>query len=102
MRARCLLPSITLLLTPICASPGASEKVEFFEKRIRPVLVNECTECHGEKKQKGGLRVDSREALRRGGDAGPAVVPGNPEKSLLLTSIKHTDPDLQMPEKKPK
>jgi cytochrome c553 len=102
MQARRLLPSLISLVAPACALAAARDKIEFFEKRIRPVLVNDCAECHGAKKQKGGLRLDSREALRRGGDTGPAVVPGDPAKSLLLTSIKHLDPDLQMPEKKPK
>lgn len=102
MRARRILSSLILMAAPTCGFAAAADKVEFFEKRIRPVLMNECAECHGEKKQKGGLRVDTREALRRGGDAGPAVVPGDPAKSLLLASIKHLDPDLQMPEKKPK
>jgi hypothetical protein len=90
------------MTAPAWGVAATADKIEFFEKRIRPVLMNECAECHGEKKQKGGLRVDSREALRSGGDAGPAVVPGDPAKSLLLASIKHLDPDLQMPEKKPK
>lgn len=102
MRARRILSSLILMISPVSGFALAGEKTDFFEKRIRPVLMNECAECHGEKKQTGGLRVDSREALRRGGDAGPAVVPGDPAKSLLLASIKHIDPDLQMPEKKPK
>jgi hypothetical protein len=102
MRVNRLLPSLILMVAPFGASAVTVEKAEFFEKRIRPILANECAECHGEKKQKGGLRVDSREALRRGGDTGPAVIPGDPVKSLLLSSIKHLDPDLQMPEKKPK
>jgi cytochrome c553 len=102
MRARRLLSSLTLLAAPVWALAATADKIEFFEKRIRPVLLNDCTECHSAKKHKGGLRVDSREALRRGGDTGPAVVPGDPAKSLLLTAIKHIDPDLQMPEKKPK
>jgi hypothetical protein len=101
MRARRFLLSLILLAAPVCAL-AAADKIEFFEKRIRPVLINDCAECHGVKKHKGGLRVDSREALLRGGDTGPAVIPGDPAKSLLLTSIKHLDPDLQMPEKKPK
>jgi len=99
----CIFPASLLSIVAtarIAAAPA--DQMEFFEKRIRPILANECVECHGEKKQKGGLRVDSRDALRRGGDTGPAVIPGDPEKSLLLASIKHLDPDLQMPEKKPK
>ena len=78
------------------------EGLELFEKKIRPALISHCAECHGAEKQKGGLRVDSREPLRTGGDSGPAVVPGKPADSLLLTSIKHLDPDMKMPAKAPK
>ncbi len=76
-------------------SPG---QVEFFEKAIRPVLVNQCQNCHNGDKQKGGLRLDSREALLRGGDSGPAVVPGKPETSLLIKAVHYKD-DLRMPPK---
>ena len=65
------------------------EQVEFFEKKIRPVFVAECYECHGGKKQKGGLALDSREGLRDGGESGAAIVPGKPEESLLIRSITH-------------
>ncbi len=74
----------------------------FFESKIRPVLVQHCYECHSvaEGKSKGGLQLDTRQGLRTGGDSGAAVVPGDAAKSLLLTAIKHTDPDLEMPPKK--
>ncbi len=78
------------------------EHVEFFEKKIRPVLVAECYECHNAKKTKGGLRLDYRDGWQKGGDTGEAIVPGDPTKSLLIESIKHTDPDLKMPDKAPK
>src|SRR5687768_1129198 len=77
-------------------------QTEFFEKRIRPVLVTECYECHAGDKAKGGLRLDSRPAWEKGGDSGPAIIPKNPAKSLLLNSIKHLEPDLEMPSKRPK
>ncbi len=80
----------------------APEGLELFEKRIRPALLAHCVECHGGEKQKGALRVDSRDALRTGGDSGAAVVPGKPADSLLLTSIKHLDSDMKMPSKAPK
>lgn len=104
MRVSRLLASFPLLIAlPALAEVAASpEAIEFFEKKIRPALVSECAECHGAEKQKGGLRVDSRDALQKGGDTGPAVVPGDPAKSLLLTSIKHLDPDMEMPRKRPK
>ena len=83
----------------LAAAPVAAD-IEFFEKRIRPVLVEHCVECHGEKKQKGGLRLDSRAAAFAGGDLGAAVVPGDVKKSLMLTAVGYTDEDLQMPPKK--
>jgi hypothetical protein len=78
--------------------------IEFFENRIRPVLADHCYECHSAtaKKLKGGLRVDSREALLQGGDSGPALVPGDVTKSRLLRAVRHEDPDLAMPARKPK
>lgn len=79
----------------------ASAEDEFFEQRIRPTLVNECYECHGAKKQKGGLRVDFRDGLLKGGDSGPALIPGNAKKSLLIQSIRHEARDSQMPKDRP-
>jgi len=75
---------------------------EFFESRIRPFLITDCQECHGPQRQRGGLRVDSREALLRGGDSGPAVLPGNSRESRLMRAIRHTEPDLQMPKERPR
>jgi hypothetical protein len=79
----------------------AQDLVEFFENRIRPVLAAECYECHGPEKQRGGLRLDHRQALLDGGDSGPALIPGQPEDSLLIRAIRHDDPDLAMPPKRP-
>jgi hypothetical protein len=74
---------------------------QFFESRIRPVLSDNCYKCHSvqSEKLKGGLLLDSREGLLKGGDTGPAIVPGNPESSLLIKAVRYTDPDLQMPPK---
>jgi cytochrome c553 len=79
------------------AQPPAS--TEFFEKKIRPVLVAHCLECHGAdpKKIKGDLRLTSRAELLKGGDSGPAVVPGEPTKSRLIQAVRYTDEDLKMP-----
>jgi cytochrome c553 len=88
--------------TALAATALPPEQAEFFEKRIRPVLASECYECHDAKKQKGGLRLDYRDGWKKGGDSGDVIVPGHPEKSLLLKSIRHEDPDLKMPEKRPK
>jgi hypothetical protein len=78
-----------------------AEDFEFFEKHIRPVLVENCYECHSaeSEKLKGGLRLDLREGLLKGGDTGPAIVPGDPENSLLIKAVRYTDKDLQMPPK---
>ncbi|MFZ4766716.1 MAG: DUF1549 domain-containing protein, partial [Roseimicrobium sp.] len=99
MTRLCLFSIASLLL---CATPtlrAAVDGQEFFESRIRPILVTECYDCHGAKKAKGGLRLDSREGLLTGGDSGAAIVPGAPEKSLLIQSLAHTHADeaLHMP-----
>jgi hypothetical protein len=75
--------------------------LEFFEKKIRPVLAAHCYECHANRtsKRKGGLTLDTRAGLRQGGDSGPAVVPGKPAESLLLTAVHYEHPDLKMPPK---
>src|SRR6266853_1813714 len=74
------------------------QETEFFEKEVRPVLVEQCYKCHGPDKQKGALRVDSRAAILKGTDDGPIVVPGKPDESAFIKSIKHIG-DSKMPEK---
>jgi hypothetical protein len=77
------------------------DQLEFFDKKVKPVLVDKCYKCHSAEagKSKGGLLMDSREAIRKGGDTGPSVVPGDVSKSLLITAISYKDSDLQMPPK---
>ena len=70
---------------------------EFFEKQVRPILIERCIGCHGAEKHKGGLRLDSAEAVRAGGESGATVVPGNVAKSRFVLAIQHTDDDLKMP-----
>ncbi len=79
-------------------SPSAAQ-LAFFESKIRPVLVEHCYECHSAtaKQIRGGLVVDSREGLLKGGDSGPSLVPGKPDESLLLAALKYED--FQMPPK---
>src|SRR5262245_24364300 len=81
------------------SSASDAKGIEFFEAKIRPVLVRHCYQCHSTStgKAESSLLLDSREKIRAGGDRGPAVVPGDPAGSLLLTAISHTDPDLKMP-----
>ncbi len=77
--------------------------VEFFESRIRPVLAQDCYECHRTNgKMKGGLALDYRGALLKGGDSGKVVVPGNPADSLLIKAIRHESEDLKMPKARAK
>lgn len=78
-----------------------SDQIEFFEKKIRPVLADHCYKCHsaGAERIKGGLLLDSREGWMKGGDSGPALVPGKPAESLLIKAVRYTDQDLQMPPK---
>src|SRR5437868_3942928 len=86
----------------LAADVPNSAGLELFEKKIRPVLVNECYKCHSatSEKLKGGLMLDSRDKMLSGGDSGPAVVPGKPADSLLITAIRGVDKDLAMPPKK--
>src|ERR1051325_6106870 len=86
--------------TAVAAEPTKAQ-LDFFENKVRPVLANNCYKCHSTKaeKVKGELLLDSREALLKGGDSGAAIVPGNPDQSLLIKAIRYTDPDLQMPPK---
>jgi hypothetical protein len=93
--------SVTVLLAALAPLGAAEPDLDFFEKKVRPILVERCQECHStEKKAKGGLALNSREGWSKGGDAGPAIVPGKPDESLLIKAIRYTDPDLQMPEKR--
>lgn len=75
-----------------------TQGVEFFETRIRPVLVTNCYVCHGpESAAMGGLRLDSKSGILEGGSRGPAIVPGDPSNSLLIKAISYRDPQLAMP-----
>ena len=79
--------------------------IAFFEQKIRPVLVEHCYECHSAKakKLKGGLYLDSKAGWQKGGDAGvPTIVPGKPDEGLFLRYVRHLEPDMEMPPKKPK
>jgi hypothetical protein len=78
------------------ASPPDAAGVEYFERQVRPLLVEHCYRCHGGKESKGGLRLDSREGWQSGGDTGPAIVPGKPDESLLVQAIRYGG-DYEMP-----
>jgi hypothetical protein len=89
---------VLLFATATPASPGADD-LAFFEKKVRPLLFRRCQECHSTrtKKKRGGLLLDSRAAFLAGGDSGPAVVPGQPAKSLLVQAVRHEHATLGMP-----
>lgn len=84
----------------IAATHPTAEQERFFEEKVRPILVNKCYSCHGSA-ARGGLRLDSRAALMKGGRDGAVVVPGDPEHSLLITAVHYADPKLQMPPRGP-
>jgi hypothetical protein len=98
-----LLFEVLPVLSAAAAEPTPAQ-LDFFEKRIRPVLIDNCYRCHSQKaeKIKGGLTLDTREGLLQGGNSGPALVPGNPDASLLVKAVRYTDPSLQMPPKNKK
>ncbi|MCP5560280.1 MAG: PSD1 domain-containing protein [Verrucomicrobiaceae bacterium] len=100
------MSSLIGLLGGVTSRVGAVEPdaagVEFFEKKVRPVLIARCYECHSVEagKSKGGLVLDSREGLLKGGDTGPGLVAGNADKSLIIEAARYKNQDMQMPPKK--
>jgi hypothetical protein len=100
MRLCAILAAIACALPAVAADPKpAPEAVEFFEAKVRPILAEQCYSCHGPKKQSASLRLDRKADLLKGGDNGPVVVPGNPDKSPLVQAVRQTG-DLKMPPKK--
>ena len=98
---------LLLVLAPAFAAQDAPagpdpRGLELFEKTVRPTLIDRCYSCHSAKadKLKGNLLLDTREGLRKGGDLGPGLVPGDPDRSLLIKALRWTDEALQMPPKK--
>ena len=95
---RFLAPAFCLLFLPALSLFGAD--YAYFEKHIRPALINHCFECHSDgKKVKGGLLLDRKSGWTEGGDSGPAIVPGKPDESLLIDAIRYKNPDTEMPPK---
>jgi hypothetical protein len=96
-RFACAIP-LLFLVTPLAGADNNSGGADsFFELKIRPILADTCFKCHGGEKVSNGLRVNSRENLLRGGESGPAIVPGNPDESLLIKAIRYSDEHPQMP-----
>ncbi|MBL9117192.1 MAG: PSD1 domain-containing protein [Verrucomicrobiaceae bacterium] len=100
MRAKSFL-SLFLASSPLLGA-DSGEGIEFFEKHVRPILVERCYECHSaSKKIKGGLALDTKAGTLQGGDTGPSIVAGDPEKSRFIEAVRYTNQDLQMPPKSP-
>ncbi len=78
------------------ANEGLTPSARIFVDRVRPLLAQKCYACHTDSEE-GGLRLDSRNRILAGGGRGPAIIPGNPEESLLIAAVRHADQDLQMP-----
>ncbi len=93
-----MMMGVGAVASEIPAKPVEPGQAEFFENRIRPLLVANCVSCHGPQKQKGGLRLDSGPGLLKGGDAGPVVLPGDPEGSPLIEAVRY-EGGTQMPPK---
>ena len=98
--ASLILPAVVVLCPPTAFGESFSAAgLEFFEKKIRPMLAAKCFECHSHRaeKLKGGLLLDSREGFLKGGDSGPAAVPGKPAGNLFIEAVGYQNADLQMP-----
>lgn len=102
-RLACLVTALFLSSTLPHAHAGESQAgLDFFEREIRPILVENCYSCHSSKSEKGlkgGLSLEFAEGWKKGGENGPAVVPGDPGRSLLIKAIRYADEHLQMPPK---
>jgi mono/diheme cytochrome c family protein len=99
MRSIQLLVVLSFLLAifqPLAAQTVNAGSPEFFENNIRPILANNCFGCHTNS-QLGGLRLDTLDGMKKGGKRGPAIIPGDPENSLLIKAVRQTDPALKMP-----
>ena len=103
------MPRPLLLVLAVAFGPASlpaatpEEGLAFFEKQIRPLLEDHCYDCHSTEagKAKGGLKLDSRDGWMKGGESGPALVPGKPYESLLIRGVRRWDQDFQMPPKHP-
>ena len=95
------LPIIATTAFLLFAGAAAHGADDLFSSKIEPLLKQRCFECHShEQKIKGGLALDSKSGWEKGGESGPAIVPGKPEASLLIQAVSHVEKDLKMPPKK--
>ena len=89
--------ALLCLMTVSAFAGDRPDQEQLFEKRIRPLLVKHCYDCHGPDLAEGKLRLDSKSGWERGGERGPAIVPGDPSSSLLIRAVSHADEKLRMP-----
>jgi mono/diheme cytochrome c family protein len=97
-RVSALVALALFAVVPAVSSAADRSAVDRFEAKVRPLLIQHCTRCHGPDKQRGGLRLDSARALAKGGESGPVVVPGKPDESRLVEAVRYAG-DLKMPPK---
>jgi hypothetical protein len=86
---------VSFLAVGCALAQAPAQSPDFFENKVRPILANNCYDCHSSAEM-GGLRVDSRERLLQGGKSGPAIMAGDPDKSLLIQAVRQTG-DIKMP-----
>ena len=94
---RCVVVLLIVVARPAASfAADAPAGIALFEAKIRPVLIRECYSCHsaGAKSIKGGLRLDSRAAVRAGGESGPILVPGQPEESPIMEALRYEGPEM--------
>ncbi|MFO0953013.1 MAG: c-type cytochrome domain-containing protein [Isosphaeraceae bacterium] len=91
------LAVLAAVFGPAARGEDDTRRRTFFETKVRPVLAAHCYSCHGAAKQEGGLRLDWRDAVLKGGDSGPAVEPGRPDESLVVQAVAHAEPGMEMP-----
>src|SRR4051794_2736221 len=98
-RPRVSAAALLLIVGSTAAAQTASSEIELFETKIRPVLARNCYACHSSQSPvpQGGLSLDNTSGIRKGGNSGPAIVPGSPETSLLIKAVRQTDAKLKMP-----
>ncbi|WP_232107218.1 DUF1549 domain-containing protein [Gimesia alba] len=94
-----LIAAVVLIVSPLSAAEKQpnQQQIQFFEAKIRPLLIKHCYDCHGADEQESGLRVDTFKGIAKGGKAGSLLIPGKPEQSLLITAVNYQVSDLQMP-----
>lgn len=92
-----ILIALAVLFPAAADDKPPATDATYFEQRIRPMLEKHCLLCHGGEKTRNGLAVTSRGALLKGGERGPAVIPGKPEQSLLIESVRYDGQRVRMP-----